>query len=102
MDRLWGYAHWYYAGERNSIKQRDDLCALLIVPSRTPTLDKDAKEMGLKWHDLGGGYWELAGGLFRLYAVEFVVVADHERDSVLRSFVLRRDTPRKPCVSGQA
>ena len=42
--------------------------------------------MGLIWDDLEGGYWELRGGLFRLYVVELDRVAEHEDDDRLRLF----------------
>ena len=42
--------------------------------------------MGLAWVDLGGGYFRLEGAAFGLHVVETVVVADAERDDVLRSF----------------
>lgn len=86
LERLWGYVHLYLADELCTLERRDELCALLIVPGRTPTLDADAAEMGLVWKDLGDGYWELGGGLFRLYVAELDVVAEHEHDRVLQSF----------------
>jgi len=58
----------------------------LIVPSRTPTLLKDAKDNGLDWSDLGGGYWELASGPFTLYVAEIDIVAEREDDDLLRLF----------------
>jgi hypothetical protein len=82
--------HLYYSGscktEESDIKQREDVCALLLVPGRTPTLDADARSMKLTWDDLGGGYWEAKGGLFRLYVVEIDKVAEHENDDLLRLF----------------
>lgn len=86
LDRLWGYAHLYYAPGDHGLGERDELCALLIVPNRTPALDADTKAMRLEWVDLGGGYWELSGGLFRLYVAELDVVAAREDDDVLRLF----------------
>lgn len=59
---------------------------MLIVPSRTPTLVKDAKDNGLDWSDLGRGYWELAGGPFKLYVAEIDIVAEREDDDLLRLF----------------
>jgi hypothetical protein len=86
LDRLWGYVHLYCGDELNGIEERAALCALLLVTVRTPTLDADTVAMGLEWCDLGGGYWELQGGLFRLYVVEIDVVAEHEDDDLLRLF----------------
>src|SRR5262249_35075517 len=62
LDRLWMYCHGYYAGNHKALDGRDDLCALLIVPCRTPALDEDARAMGLTWEDLGHGYWRVLGG----------------------------------------
>lgn len=83
LDRLWSYAHAYYASEHKSLEGRENLNALLIVPCRTPTLDADAKAMGLAWVDLGGGYWRVTGGLFGLYAVELDVVAERLDEDLL-------------------
>jgi hypothetical protein len=42
--------------------------------------------MGLKYTDMKEGYWELTGGLFRMYVVEIDRVGDTEPDGVLKSF----------------
>jgi hypothetical protein len=86
LDRLWSYVHAYWADEANGLTARRDLCALLVVPNVTPTLHADVKEMGLTWKDLGGGYWELTGGLFQLYVADVDAVAEHEDDDMLRLF----------------
>jgi hypothetical protein len=83
LDRLWSYAHAYFAAERASLPERTDLAALLIVPGRTPTLDEDVARMGLVWVDLGSGYWRLTGGLFALYVVELDVVAGQADEDLL-------------------
>src|ERR1700733_6448749 len=85
LDRLWGYVHTYFADQRAlprrradgtpvvsgtegapDVWTREDLCAVLVVPSRTQGLDEDAASMGLAWEGLGGGSWGLPGGLFVL------------------------------------
>jgi hypothetical protein len=89
LDRLWGYVHLYWAGEqgcRSELKRREDLAGLLFVPARTSALDADAAAMGLVWNDLGGGYWEAAGGLFRMYVAEIDVVAEREDEDLVRLF----------------
>jgi hypothetical protein len=86
LDRLWAYVHFFCADEKNGVEHRGDLGALLVVPRRTPTLDADAKAMGLTWSDLGNGYWQLKGGLFALYVVEIDAVAEREDDDLLRLF----------------
>ena len=86
LDRLWSYLHAYYSDAHSGIERRKDLGALLLVPVRTPSLDADAEEFGLCWSDLGGGYWELTGGLFRLWVAEIDVVAESEDDDLLRLF----------------
>jgi hypothetical protein len=91
LDRLWGYVHLHCADEQNGLEKREEICALLIVPARTPTLDGDTAEMGLVWEDLGDGYWQLHGGLLRLYVAELDVVAEQEHDSVLQSFGNRKE-----------
>jgi hypothetical protein len=85
LDRLWGYTHLYYAYVRPRLARRADLCAVLAVHRRTPSLNDDAKEAGLAWEDLGEGYWRVTGGLFALYVVEIDVVAEAEGDDLLHS-----------------
>src|SRR5262249_49549364 len=80
---LWSYLHAYFRTPDNGLERRSDLCGLLLVPGRTPSLDDDAGEMGLTWKDLGGGYWELPGGLFRLYVVVVGAVAEHREDDLV-------------------
>jgi hypothetical protein len=86
LDRLFGYAHLYFADVRSALGRRNQLAAVLFVPARTPSLLADVKEMGLVWRDLGGGYWQLAGALFQTFVVELGPVADAEDDDVLRLF----------------
>jgi hypothetical protein len=104
LDRLWGYVHIYFANQRAlprhradgtpltaveggpDVREREDLCAVLIVAARSPSLDADVKAMGLTWEDMGGGYLKVHGGLFTLYVVEIDVVGPAEGDDVLHSF----------------
>jgi hypothetical protein len=104
LDRLWGYVHTYFANQRAlprhradgtpllpaedgpDVREREDLCAVLIVAARIPSLDADVKAMGLTWEDLGGGYLKVHGGLFALYVVELDVVGPAEGDDLLHSF----------------
>jgi hypothetical protein len=86
LDRLWGYVHTYRADKHGELPLRSDLRAALIVPVRTPSLLDDVDEMGLRWEDLGRGYWQLHGGLFTLYVVELDVVCEQEDDDFLRAF----------------
>jgi hypothetical protein len=104
LDRLWGYVHTYYADQRAmprrradgtnllpgmadapDVWKRSDLCAVLVVPSRTPSLLDDVEEHGLVWSDRGNGYWEVTGGLFALFVVEIDVVGLAEGDNLLHS-----------------
>jgi len=104
LDRLWGYVHIYFANQRAlprhradgtpltpaeggpDVREREDLCAVLIVHARNPSLDADVKAMGLTWEDLGGGYRKVHGGLFALYVVEIDFVGPAEGDDLLLSF----------------
>jgi hypothetical protein len=86
LDRLWSYIHAYFADLDNGVARRTDLAGVLIIPNRTQALDTDILEMGLSWTDLGGGYGELTGGLFRLYIAEIDPIAEHEDDDLLRLF----------------
>jgi hypothetical protein len=103
LDRLWSYVHAYFASQRAlprkradstpvnagdggpDVRERGDLCAVLIVAARTPSLDADVKNMGMLWEDLGGGYHRVNGGLFTLYVVEIDVVGPAEGDDLLHS-----------------
>jgi hypothetical protein len=104
LDRLWAYVHTYFANERALPRKRADgtavasgtdgppevllrreLCAVLVVPGRTPSLDADVASMGLTWEDLGSGYLRVKGGLFALYVVEIDVVGPAEGDELLHS-----------------
>jgi hypothetical protein len=85
LDRLWGYVHLFHADERTRPKRRGELCAVLAVPGRSPSLDTDVEQMGLAWEDLGEGYWWVRGGLFALYVVELNRVAEAEGDDLLHS-----------------
>ncbi len=85
LDRLWSYVHAYRANPTTRPKARADLCAVLAVHARTPSLDADVQELGLSWRDLGDGYWNVEGGQTTLYVVEIDVVGPAERDLVLHS-----------------
>ncbi|AUX42874.1 uncharacterized protein SOCE26_043110 [Sorangium cellulosum] len=86
LDRLFSYLHLYYAEEAERIAQRGDLCGVLLVPSRTRSLDADMADLGLAWDDLGDGYWQLRGGAFALVVAEVDAVAEAEDDDLLRLF----------------
>jgi hypothetical protein len=112
LDRLWGYVHIYFANQRALprhradgtpltpedggpyVREREDLCGVLLVAARLPSLDADVKAMGLTWDDLGDGYLRVHGGLFTLYVVEIDVVGPAENDDLLHSFGHGR--PRSP------
>ncbi|WP_433936852.1 hypothetical protein AB3662_19510 [Sorangium cellulosum] len=59
---------------------------MLLVPSRTRSLDADVAALGLEWDDLGDGYWRLRGAAFALVVVEIDPVAEAEDDDLLRLF----------------
>jgi hypothetical protein len=86
MSRLWAYLHLYYADQPARLETVADLAGVLLVASRTPTLEADVKALGLAWEDLGGGYWKLCGGPFALYVAEIDIVAEAEDDDLLRLF----------------
>jgi hypothetical protein len=83
--RLWSYVHAYHADDRTRPERRAELCAVLVVPGRTPSLNADVAAMGLSWEDLGEGYWRIKGGLFVLHVVEIDVVGPAENDDLLYS-----------------
>jgi len=114
LDRVWSYVHAYFAdqcslprhvkpapsvasqdlpgapsktatAEELEARTREELCAVLVVPSRTPSLDEDAASMRLRWETRSAGYHRLEGGLFTLFVVEIDVVAPAEGDDLLYS-----------------
>ncbi len=85
LDRLLAYVHMYYADERTRSEQHEDLCAVLVVPGRTPSLAEDLADMRLSWEDLGAGYWRVLGGVYSLHVVEIRRVAEAEGDDLLQS-----------------
>ncbi len=97
LDRLWARLHTFHADEHTRPSQREDLCAVLVVPDRSPSLDADAEDMGLAWEDLGDGYWQVQGGLFALYVIALNAVADAEADDLLRSFGSRELLTAETC-----
>jgi len=102
LQKLWGYVHVYFAAQCELPRRRADgtpiapgsagapdvleheeLCGVLVVPHRTPSLLDDVKRMRLSWEDLGDGYWQAHGGSVALYVVEIDVVGPAEGDDVL-------------------
>ncbi|WP_437728682.1 hypothetical protein [Sorangium sp. So ce861] len=86
LDRLYSYLLLYFADTPERLEQRSDLCGVLLVPSRTRSLDADAAALGLEWDDLGDGYWQLRGAAFALVVAEIDPVAEAEDDDLLRLF----------------
>ncbi|XXY54590.1 hypothetical protein WME91_26005 [Sorangium sp. So ce269] len=86
LDRLYSYLLLYFADTPERLEQRSDLCGVLLVPSRTRSLDADAAALGLEWDDLGDGYWRLRGAAFALIVAEIDPVAEAEDDDLLRLF----------------
>ncbi|WP_437275251.1 hypothetical protein WME90_28860 [Sorangium sp. So ce375] len=83
LDRLWGYLSLHYASAGKRLRARADLAGVVLLPSRTRSLDADAAALGLEWLDLAGGYWQLQSGAFALYVVELATVAKDEGDDLL-------------------
>jgi hypothetical protein len=103
LDRLWGYVHTYFANQcalphdragapltpadgGPEVREREELCAVLVVAKRSNVLSDDVAAMGLTWEELGAGYLKLHGGLFTLYVVELDVACPDEGDDLLHSF----------------
>ena len=86
LHRLWSYLCIHYSGQPGRLVTESDLCGVLLVPVRTPSLVADAASFRLHWRELGDGYSSLVGGGFALYVVELDVVAEIEGDDLLGCF----------------
>lgn len=85
LDRLFMYLHAYWV-DAADLNERHELIGVLIVANRTPTLIADVESMGLAFYDMQDGYWQITGGLFRVYVLELDRIGDLEEDGVLGSF----------------
>ncbi|WP_437682892.1 hypothetical protein [Sorangium sp. So ce131] len=86
LDRLYSYLLLYFSDMPERLAERSDLCGVLLVPSRTRSLDADAAALGMEWKDLGDGYWQLRGAAFAFIVAEIDRVAEAEGDDLLRLF----------------
>ncbi|WP_437621601.1 hypothetical protein [Sorangium sp. So ce1151] len=86
LDRLYSYLLLYFADTPERLEKRSDLCGVLLVPSRTRSLDADVAALGMEWKDLGDGYWRLRGAAFAFLVAEIDPVAEAEDDDLLRLF----------------
>lgn len=86
LHRLWSYLCVHYSDQPERLAEEVDLCGVLLVPVRTPSLVADASALRFRWRELGGGYSSLDGGGFDLYVVELDVVALVEGDDLLSFF----------------
>ena len=84
FDRFFTYLAAYFTDHAEQIGQRSELCGVLLVMKRSKAMDEDVAAYGLRWRDLGDGYWQLEGGPFKIVVVELKVAADAEDDDVLR------------------
>ncbi len=90
FDRFFAYLLVYFTNRVEELESRNNLSGVLLVTKRSAVLDDDVFAHGLRWRDLGDGYWQLEGGPFKLIVVELEVVADAEEDDVLR-FLARKE-----------
>jgi hypothetical protein len=86
LHRLWSYLYIYYSDQHDRLGTESDLCGVLLVPARSPSLVADAAALRLHWRELGDGYSSLLGGGFALYVVELDVVARIDGDDLLCFF----------------
>jgi hypothetical protein len=83
LDKLWAYVHLFVSDPKNEVVRRDDICAVLAVPHRTPTLNDAVRDAKLRWENLGDGYFRVHGGQFVLYVVELDVAGRAEHDDLV-------------------
>ena len=86
LHRLWSYLYVHYSDQPKRLASESQLCGVLLVPVRSPSLVRDAAALRLHWRELGHGYSSLHGGGFALYVVELDVVAEVEGDDLLSFF----------------
>ncbi len=86
MDRLVGYGHQWFVATPGRLRKREDLVLALVVPSKSPALQRAVEDLGCAWEALEPGCWRLTGGAFPMVVVALDTVADSEHDALVQSF----------------
>jgi hypothetical protein len=60
------------------VHEGEDLCPVLAIAARPPSLDFEVEAMGLTWENFGSGYLRTPDGLFTLFVVELDVVRSRD------------------------
>lgn len=94
LDRLFMYLHGYWV-DAGDLKERHELIGVLLVANLTPALIGHVASMGLEFRDMQDGYWQITGGLFRMYVLEIDRIGDLEEDGVIGSFGHREGDTRQ-------
>ena len=95
--RLFAYG-WLYLSQRQSragggeLLSLVELTVILVVPSRTPTLEDELREIGIVLPEAADGYHVVAERGLKLVVVDVTAAANAEDDDLLRWF--GRETPR--------
>jgi hypothetical protein len=84
--RLQGYASQYHAPRFQELDGPENLSLVLVTASMTPTLTREAAEMGWGLVDLGGGYYRVDGWNYASFLVLLDEVSDAEQDPLLGAF----------------
>ena len=91
LRKLYAYGVWLSHLRHNEIPRVDDIVVILLVPTRTPTLDDELASMSMQMVAQGTGYYELRGPSSQLgYVVLLTEAADAEQDGLLSLFARGR------------
>lgn len=91
LARLQGYGAQYFVTQlEDGPLELAALALVLIIPTRTPTLEAEIDRMGWTMTSLGGGYARIDGSGYAYYLAIIEEVSKAEQDELLGLFSRRR------------
>ena len=84
--QLCGYGNLYWHENLKAVGSADNLSLVLLAPSKTPTVQKEAQRMGWTFEPLSEGYYRLGPSPHRVFFVDIQAVATRENDPLLHGF----------------
>jgi len=95
LSRLQGYGAQYFTAQIDRPLALRDLALVLILPTRTPTLDDELARMEWTAIPLGNGYDRIEGAGYALYVAIMAEVTEAEKDGLLGLFSGRKWTRKQ-------